>query len=89
MNNKLNPVGKMCGSIGALPSSYLASLSYEEQLIYLTRKMDEMINFINNNIDQKLKEYIDERFNDILLDTMYDPETETLIMYITDGENNG
>ena len=31
MNNKLNPVGCMNASIGALPTSYLASLSYEQQ----------------------------------------------------------
>lgn len=89
MNNKLNPVGCLNASIGALPTSYLASLSYEQQLIYLCRKMDEVINFINNKIDEQLKEYIDQRFNDIMLDTMYDSETETLIMYINRGENNG
>lgn len=86
MNNNLKPIGKMCGSIGALPTSYLISLSYEEQLIYLCNKMDEIINFINNNIDETIKNYIDERFDDILLDTMYDPETETLIMYLNHGD---
>lgn len=86
MNNNLKPIGKMCGSIGALPTSYLISLSYEEQLIYLCNKMDEIINFVNNNISQQIKEYIDQRFDDILLDTMYDGETETLIMYINRGE---
>ena len=85
MNNNLKPIGRLCPSIGALPTSYLVSLSYEEQLIYLCNKMDEIINFINNDIDEKLREYIDERFNDILLDTMYESETETLIMYINRG----
>ena len=75
MNNKLNPVGCLNATIGALPTSYLASLSYEQQLIYLCRKMDEVINFINNKIDDQIEEYIDERFNEILLDTMYDPQT--------------
>lgn len=86
MNNKLKPVGKICGSIGALPTSYLISLSYEEQLLYLCNKMDEIINFVNNNITEQIREYIDQRFNDILLDTIYDSETETLIMYINRGE---
>ena len=89
MNNKLNPVGCLNATIGALPTSYLASLSYEQQLIYLCRKMDEVINFINNKIDEHLKEYIDQRFNDMMLDTMYEPSTETLILYLTDGANNG
>lgn len=86
MNNNLKPIGRFCHTIGALPTSYLISLSYEEQLIYLCNKMDEITNFINNDIDQKLKDYIDERFNEILLDTMYDSQTETLIMYINRGD---
>ena len=87
MNNKLDPVGCINASIGALPTSYLASLSYEQQLIYLCRKMDEINNFINNKIDDKLKEYIDERFNEMMLNAMYEAETETLILYLSD--NNG
>lgn len=43
--------------------------------------------FVKNELDKQLKAYIDERFNDILLDTMYDAETETLIMYLSDGDN--
>ena len=82
MNNKLNPVGCINASIGALPTSYLASLSYEQQLIYLCRKMDEMINFINNKITEQIKEYINEEFNNIMLNSMYDAENETLILYL-------
>lgn len=82
MNNKLNPVGCINATIGALPTSYLASLSYEQQLIYLCRKMDEMINFINNNITEQIKEYINEEFNNIMLNSMYEAETETLILYL-------
>ena len=82
MNNKLNPVGCINASIGALPTSYLASLSYEQQLIYLCRKMDEIINFVNNNITEQIKEYIQEEFNNIMLNAMYDAETETLILYL-------
>lgn len=86
MNNNLKPLGKLCPSIGALPTSYLISLSYEEQLLLLSNKMEEIINFINNDIDQKLREYIDERFNDIMLDAMYDSATETLILYLNRDE---
>ncbi len=82
MNNKLNPVGCINATIGALPTSYLESLSYEQQLIYLCRKMDEMINFINNNITKQIKEYINEEFNNIMLNSMYEAETETLILYL-------
>ncbi len=86
MNNKLKPVGKMCGSIGALPTSYLISLSYEEQLLILCNKIDEMINFINNNISDEIKQYINEQFNEMMINAMYEAETETLVLYLTRDE---
>lgn len=82
MNNKLNPVGCINASIGALPTSYLASLSYEQQLIYLCRKMDEMINFINSDITKQIKDYINQEFNNMMINAMYNAETETLILYL-------
>lgn len=80
--NKLN-LHKKPLTIGALPSSYLASLTYEEQLLWLSKKTDEIIAFINDVLEQKLVEYIEERFNDIMLDSMYESETETLVLYLT------
>ena len=80
--NKLN-LHKKPLTIGALPSSYLASLTYEEQLLWLSRKTDEIITFINNILEQKLSEYIEEKFNDIMLDSMYKSKTETLVLYLT------
>ena len=83
MNDSIKPIGRMCPStIGALPTSYLISLSYEEQLIYLCNKMDEMINFLNNNITAQLREYINNEFNNMMINTMYIPETETLVLYL-------
>ena len=32
--DKLNPFGRMCVSMGMIPSSYKESLSYEEQLLW-------------------------------------------------------
>ena len=83
--NKLN-LHKKPLTIGAIPSSYLASLSYEEQLLWLSKKADEIITFINNILEQKISDYIDERFNDIMLDSMYEAETETLVLYLTHEE---
>ena len=80
--NKLN-LHKKPLTIGALPSSYLASLTYEEQLIWLSKKTDEIISFINGILEQKISEYIEEKFNDIMLDSMYEAETETLVLYLT------
>ena len=83
--NKLN-LHKKPLSLGALPSSYLASLSYEEQLLWLSKKTDEIISFINDILEQKISEYIEEKFNDIMLDSMYEAETETLVLYLTHEE---
>ena len=80
--NKLN-LHKKPLTIGALPSSYLASLTYEEQLLWLSKKTDEIISFINYILEQKISEYIEEKFNDIMLDSMYEAETETLVLYLT------
>lgn len=83
--NKLN-LHKKPLTIGALPSSYLASLTYEEQLLWLSKKTDEIISFINNILEQKISEYIEEKFNDIMLDSMYEAETETLVLYLSHEE---
>ena len=80
--NKLN-LHKKPLTIGALPSSYLESLTYEEQLLWLSKKTDEIISFINYILEQKISEYIEEKFNDIMLDSMYEAETETLVLYLT------
>ena len=83
--NKLN-LHKKPLTIGALPSSYLASLTYEEQLLWLSKKTDEIISFINGILEQKISEYIEEKFNDIMLDSMYEAETETLVLYLSHEE---
>ena len=83
--NKLN-LHKKPLTIGALPSSYLVSLTYEEQLLWLSKKTDEIIAFINDILEQKISEYIEEKFNDIMLDSMYEAETETLVLYLTHEE---
>lgn len=60
----------------------------------LGKKTNEIICFINNVLDDKLIEYIDKRieyidkrFNDIMLNSMYDAETETLILYLKKETN--
>lgn len=87
MLNGLNLKGQHL-TIGALPASYLASLSYEEQLLLLSKKQDEVIEFINTILEQKISEYINQKFNDIMIDSMYDAQTETLILYLTERSSN-
>lgn len=45
-------------------------------------KIDEIINFINTALDKTINEYIDARFNDMIINTMYEAETETLVLYL-------
>lgn len=82
MNENIKPLRHFCATIGSLPSSYLVSLSYEEQLIYLCRKMDEMIDILNNKFDEQIQIYLNNKFNDLMLNTMYDSESETLRFYL-------
>lgn len=88
MNEKINHIGRLRLSIGAIPTSYLISMSYEEQLLYLCRKMDELINFINEDISQEIKNYIDQEFDNIIINAMYDSTNEKLILY-KEVVNNG
>lgn len=80
--NNLKNVNMFPVSLGHLPASYALSLSYEEQLICIGKKTDEIIDFINTILEQKISEYINARFNDMIINSMYDPETETLILYL-------
>ena len=80
--NNLKNVNMFPVSLGHLPASYALSLSYEEQLICIGKKADEIIDFINTILEQKISEYINAKFNDMIIDTMYEAETETLILYL-------
>lgn len=72
---KLNPFGRMCISLGMLPSSYKESLTYEEQLLWFFKYLDEtVIPTLNNNADAieevqelylQIKEYVDNYFENL------------------------
>lgn len=71
----LRPFTKFCCTIGALPSSYLLSLTYEEQLLWFCKFLkDTVIPAINNNADAleelqklyiELKNYVDNYFDNL------------------------
>lgn len=42
----------------------------------------ELISFTNNVVTEQVKEYIENEFNNMMLNTMYDAETETLTLYL-------
>ena len=83
MNNlqELKPVGKLspfahfCCTIGNLPTSYMISLTYEEQLLWLCNYLEKtVIPAVNTNAEAvaelqnlyiQLKEYVDNYFTNL------------------------
>lgn len=63
-----------------LPSTYDDSLSYYEQVCKLTNKINELVNFVNGEISTTIQNYLDQHFNDIMINAIYDESTETIIL---------
>ena len=71
----LKPFTRFCCTIGELPSSYLVSLTYEEQLLWLCHFIkDTILPAINNNAEAveelqklyiELKNYVDHYFDNL------------------------
>lgn len=71
----LKPFPRFCMSIGAIPTSYMYSLSYEEQLLWLCKFLqDTVIPAVNNNgqavaelqaLYIQLKDYVDNYFKNL------------------------
>lgn len=51
--------------------------------------VDRLEKFIKDELDGAIRRYINEEFNNIMLDTLYDAETETLILYLNRNDANG
>ena len=72
---KLNPFTKFCCTIGNLPTSYMISLTYEEQLLWLCNYLEKtVIPTLNNNAEAVqelqelyiiLKNYVDNYFENL------------------------
>ena len=73
--DKLNPFGRLCVTLGMLPSSYTESLTYEEQLLWMLNYIEKtLIPTINNNAQAveelqalylELKSYVDNYFTNL------------------------
>lgn len=79
--NELKPVGKLspftrfCCTIGNIPTSYMISLSYEEQVLWLCNYLEKtVIPAVNTNAEAltevqnlyiQLKEYVDNYFSNL------------------------
>lgn len=88
MNNKnLKPMKFGCITEFPFLDYTFDSITEWEILQKLGCKTNEIIIFINSVLEQKLNEYIEKKFNDIMLDSMYEAETETLILYLKHTES--
>ena len=64
----LRPFTRFCMSIGAVPSSYLAGLTIEEQLLWLCSFLEkEVVPVVNNNSEvvEELKNYVEHYFDNL------------------------
>lgn len=71
-----------------LPSIYSSVLSYEEQINLLYCTVNQILSIIDNDLTVFLKDYIDKRFNEIMVKAIYNPSTETIYFSIPEVDNN-
>lgn len=61
-----------------LPLIFDDSISYYETVSRLFFTVNKLIALINNSVDESLKKYIDERFDNLMINAVYDEENETI-----------
>lgn len=61
-----------------IPLEYAESLSYMEWLIKLTKNQNEMSKLLSGDINSLIEEYIDKRFDNLMINATYNEETETI-----------
>ena len=86
VNNNIKPI-----CFGVLEDFPFIEESFDSITEYgivskIGNKLNEVIHFINTVLEQEINEYINEKFNDIMINSMYDSTTETLILYLDDEE---
>ena len=69
-----------------LPLVFDDSMSYYENVCKLVYIVNQLIEIVNGELSESVKAYIDEQFNNIMLDAIYDPEAET-ISFTADNKN--
>ena len=70
----IKPIVLNCTPV--LPTAYGDALSYYEEICKFSEKTNEIIKDLNDN----LSNYIDNYFNGIMVNAVYDEETETIIL---------
>ena len=63
-----------------LPLVFDDSISYYENISRLIYTVNQLVLLINNSIDENLKSYIDSKFDSLMINAIYDEETETIVL---------
>ena len=64
----------------ALPLEYDDSLSYMEILMQLKKQNTIIINALKGQVNETISNYIDQNFNDIMFNAVYNSSTESIIL---------
>ena len=63
-----------------LPLVFDDSISYYEVVSRLVFTVNQLIELINGSVDENLKDYIDSRFDNLMINAIYDEKTETIFL---------
>lgn len=86
--NNIRPVNVGCLAQFPLIDESFDAITEWELLQNLSKKVNELISFTNTVLTKELSDYIDMRFNDIMIDSSYDSETETIVLFLKNEEKN-
>ena len=42
--------------------------------------MNELVEFINSNFSEQIQNYLDKKFDDLMINAIYDEATETIVL---------
>lgn len=73
--------GSVC-NINPFIENNLDSLTQYQLLMKFSEKLNELISVFNDKVDTNIKDYIDKRFNDIMMTAVYDEDSETITLSI-------
>lgn len=86
-NNKISPLFFECLNDFPFITETFDQITLYQILEKMNKKINEVVIFANDILEKELNEYINQKFNDMIINTMYEPETETLVLYL-DQVNN-
>lgn len=78
-------VKKNCNFVPILPTVYGEALSYMEMLRRVIDAINALTVAFNDGLSAEINQWIDANYNELLLNAVYDPDTETITLSKDDG----